>query len=431
MIPRYTPSEFAILWSDETRFGTWLDIELAACEAMESEGLVPIGTAKSIRNLNLVLDPQRIHEIEKTTRHDVIAFLTHVEQLAGAPARYLHRGMTSSDVLDTGFAILLTRATDALLLRLESLLEVLKRRSKEHSHTVLMGRSHGIHAEPVTFGVVLAGHYCELKRGLARLMVSREEIRTGKLAGAVGTYAHLSPAIERKALESLGLKAETVPTQVVARDRHAALFGAMALIAAGIERLATNVRHWQRTEVSEAEELFSTGQKGSSAMPHKRNPILSENLCGLSRIVRAAVTPALENIVLWHERDISHSSVERMIAPDVTTTLAFMLDRATQLIEGLVVYPEQMNRNVQRSAGLCFSESVLLALVDRGIARQQAYVMVQRNAMKAIEGHGSLLENLLSDEQVVERIGREPLIRCFDLEHSLRHVDEILARAFE
>jgi adenylosuccinate lyase len=429
MIPRYTPPEFASLWSDKTRYATWLEVELAACEAMEKDRLVPPGTAETIRNLGLQPDPARIDEIEKTTRHDVIAFLTHVEELAGPPARFLHRGMTSSDVLDTSFALLLTRATDALLTRTDRLLDALSRRAREHRGTLLIGRSHGIHAEPVTFGLVLAGHFAEMKRSRQRLAAAREEVRTGKIAGAVGTYAHLTPDIERRTLETLGLVAETVSTQVVARDRHAALFSAMALAAAGIERLATNVRHWQRTEVREAQEKFSTGQKGSSAMPHKRNPILSENLCGLSRVVRAAVAPALEDVVLWHERDISHSSVERMIAPDATATLAFMLERAAQLIEGLVVYPEGMLHNLERTGGLFFSESVLLALVDRGQPRQQAYVMVQRNAMKAIEGDGTFRENLFSDEQVVGVLGEETLARCFDLEHALRHIDEVMDRA--
>jgi len=429
MIPRYTPADFTTLWSDDTRYATWLEVELAACEAMETAGLVPSGTARSIRDLDLHLDPSRIDEIEKTTRHDVIAFLTHVEELAGPPARFLHRGMTSSDVLDTSFALLLTRAADALIERVDRLLETLRERATEHKTTVMIGRSHGIHAEPVTFGLVLAGHYAEMKRAGARLVQAREEVRAGKIAGAVGTYAHLTPDIERQALESLGLVPETVSTQVVARDRHAALFCAMALAAAGIERLATNVRHWQRTEVREAQEKFSTGQKGSSAMPHKRNPILSENLCGLARVVRAAVTPALENVSLWHERDISHSSVERMIAPDATTTLAFMLDRAARLVDGLVVYPDNMQANLDRTGGLFFSESVMLALVDRGQPRQQAYVMVQRNAMRAIEGQGSFRDNLASDSEVVDILGKDVLAQCFDMEHALRHIDTVLERA--
>lgn len=429
MIPRYTPADFAELWSDATRYATWLEVELAACEAMEVEGVVPHGTARALRSLNLQPDPARIDEIEATTRHDVIAFLTHIEELAGPQARFLHRGMTSSDVLDTSFALLLTAATDALVARMDNLLDALARRTREHKGTVMMGRSHGIHAEPVTFGMVLAGHYAELKRARERLVLARKEVRVGKIAGAVGTYAHLSPEIERRALAFLGLAAETVSTQVVARDRHASLFCAMSLAASGIERLATNVRHWQRTEVREAQEKFSSGQKGSSAMPHKRNPISSENLCGLARIVRAAVTPALENVTLWHERDISHSSVERMIAPDATTTLAFMLERAARLVEGLVVYPEAMKQNLDRTGGLFFSESVMLALVDRGQPRQQAYVMVQRNAMKAIEGHGTFQDNLASDHEVMGILGRADLDRCFDLKHALRHIDVVIERA--
>ncbi|NUO49172.1 MAG: adenylosuccinate lyase, partial [Polyangiaceae bacterium] len=362
MIPRYTPADLAELWSSATRYATWLEVELAACEAMEVDGRVPKGTAQSIRDKKLVLDPARIEEIEKTTKHDVIAFLTHVEELAGAPAKYLHLGMTSSDVLDSSLAVLLARATDKILQRTDEYIVALEARVREHIATPMIGRSHGIHAEPVTFGVVLAGHLAEAKRGRARVRAAREEIAVGKIAGAVGTYAHVSPEIERAALAALGLTPETVSTQVVARDRHAALFTSYALLAAAIERLATNVRHWQRTEVGEAEEKFTKGQKGSSAMPHKRNPILSENLCGLARIVRAAVVPALENVALWHERDISHSSVERMIGPDVTATLAFMLDRARGLVEGLVVYPDAMRENLEMSGGLFFSEGVLLAM---------------------------------------------------------------------
>src|SRR6187549_2898403 len=394
MIPRYTPKAFAELWSDKTRYGIWLDVELAACQAMETEGLVPKGTAASIRAKNIALDPAKIDEIERTTRHDVIAFLTHVEQLAGEPARWLHRGMTSSDVLDTSFAIQLARAADLLLERTDALIAALASRAKEHARTPQIGRSHGISAEPVSFGIVLAGHLAEIKRGRLRLARARQEVAVGKIAGAVGTYAHLSPELEERALSSLGLGAETVSTQVVARDRHAAFFSALALLATGIERLATNVRHWQRTEVGEAEERFAAGQKGSSAMPHKRNPVLSENLCGLARIVRAAVIPALENVALWHERDISHSSVERMIAPDATTTLGFMLDRAAGLVDGLVVYPARLRENLDRTGELFFSEAVLLALVQKGRPRQAAYELVQRCAMKTIKGEGRFRDNL-------------------------------------
>jgi adenylosuccinate lyase len=383
MIPRYTPPELAALWSSDRRYQVWLEVELAACDAMEAAGVVPVGTAASIRAKKLVLDAARIEEIERTTKHDVIAFLTHVEELAGADARWLHRGMTSSDVLDTSFAILLRDAATGLIERTTALLDALAKRAREHARTPMIGRSHGIFAEPVTFGLALAGHHAELARGRERLVRARETIAVGKIAGAVGTYAHLSPSIEARALSALGLRAETVSTQIVARDRHAELFCAMALVAAAIERFATNVRHWQRSEVGEAEEAFTIGQKGSSAMPHKRNPILSENLCGLARVVRAACIPALENVALWHERDISHSSAERMIAPDATSTLAFMLDRARSLVDGLVVYPERLKENLGRAAELYFSEAVLLALVDAGMARQEAYVLVQRNAMRA------------------------------------------------
>jgi len=429
MIPRYTPSEFEALWSSATRYATWFDVELAACEAMEHEKLVPAGTAGRLRAKKIALDADRIDEIERITRHDVIAFLTHVEELAGDDARWLHRGMTSSDVLDTSLALLLVRATDALGQRLDKLIGALDRRAAEHARTPMIGRSHGIHAEPITFGVALAGHLAEMKRARTRLTAARAEIAVGKIAGAVGTYAHLSPAIEARALASLGLRAETVSTQIVPRDRHAAFFGALAVIAAGIERLATNVRHWQRTEVGEAEERFTAGQKGSSAMPHKRNPISSENLCGLARMVRAYALPALENVALWHERDISHSSAERMMAPDATTTLAFMLERAATLIEGLVVYPGAQKKNLEQTGGLFFSEGVLLALVEKGMPRQEAYVLVQQSAMKAIEGNGGFRENLEADGDVSKRLTRAEISRIFDLEHALRHAEAIVARA--
>jgi adenylosuccinate lyase len=428
VIPRYTPADFAELWSPARRFAVWLDVELAACEAMEEENLVPTGTAAGIRAKNLVLYPARIDEIERTTKHDVIAFLTHVEELAGPEARWLHRGMTSSDVLDSSLAVLLRDAADKLVVRCDRLLEALAARAREHAKTPMIGRSHGIFAEPITFGLALAGHHAELARGRARLQSARREIAVGKIAGAVGTYAHLSPEIERRALARLGLEPETAATQVVARDRHAAFFSALALVAAGIERLATNVRHWQRSEVGEAEEAFTVGQKGSSAMPHKRNPIASENLCGLARVVRAAVVPALEDIALWHERDISHSSVERMIAPDATSTLAFMLDRSANLVQGLVVYPENLKRNLDRAAELYFSEAVLLALVEAGMPRQEAYGLVQRNAMRAWRGEGRFRDLLAADPDVAQRFPQAKLEETFDLDHALAHVPAILAR---
>jgi adenylosuccinate lyase len=429
MIPRYTPQELGQLWSDENRYAVWLEVELAACEAMEEAKLVPTGTAAKIRAAELQPDPAEIDRIESTTRHDVIAFLTHVEERVGEPARWLHRGMTSSDVLDTSLAILLTRALDLLLVRTDRLIAALTARAREHVGTPMIGRSHGIHAEPVTFGVVLAGHLAEIKRGRVRLSTAREEIAVGKIAGAVGTYVHLSPEIEARALAKLGLRAETVATQVVARDRHAAFFSALALLAAGIERLATNIRHWQRTEVGEAEEQFGAGQKGSSAMPHKKNPILSENLCGLGRVVRSVLTPALENVALWHERDISHSSVERMIAPDATATLALMLERASGLVEGLVVHGDRMRENLARSGGLFFSEAVMLALVERGLPRQRAYELVQRNALAAFNGKGDFRDLLGRDADIAGRLDAAAIDRCFDLEHALRWAETLVERA--
>ena len=429
MIPRYTPADFAALWSAQRRYETWLEVELSACEAMEEAELVPKGTAAELRAMKIAVDPARVETIEKTTRHDVIAFLTHVEEIAGPPARWLHRGMTSSDVLDTSLAILMRDAADLLLARCDALLAALAKRAREHQKTPMIGRSHGIFAEPITFGLALAGHHAELARGRARLAAARAEIAVGKIAGAVGTYAHLSPAIEARALGTLGLAPETVSTQVVARDRHASFFSAMALLAAGIERLATNVRHWQRSEVGEAEEAFTAGQKGSSAMPHKRNPIASENLVGLARVVRAAVIPALEDVALWHERDISHSSVERMIAPDATTTLGFMLERATSLVLGLVVYEDKLRRNLDAAGELYFSEAVMLALVEAGMARQEAYVLVQRNAMRAWRGDGRFRDNILSDGDITKRVAPTALTRCFDLDHALAHVPAIIDRA--
>ena len=429
MIPRYTPADFSALWSSKRRYDTWLEVELCACEAMEEAEVVPTGTAASIRAMKLKIDPERIETIEKTTRHDVIAFLTHVEEMAGPPARWLHRGMTSSDVLDTSLAVLLRDAADLLLARSDRLLAALAKRAREHQKTPMIGRSHGIFAEPITFGLALAGHHAEIARGRARLEDAKKEIAVGKIAGAVGTYAHLSPDIEERALARLGLTAETVSTQVVARDRHASFFSAMALLASAIERFATNVRHWQRSEVGEAEEAFTAGQKGSSAMPHKRNPIASENLVGLARVVRAAVIPALEDVALWHERDISHSSVERMIAPDATTTLGFMLERAANVVEGLVVYEDKLRRNLDAAGELYFSEAVMLGLVEAGMARQDAYVLVQRNAMRAWRGDGKFRDNVASDADIASKLSPSRIAECFDLEHALAHVPAIIDRA--
>lgn len=429
MIPRYTPKDFAELWSDRRRFETWFDVELAACEAMERAGIVPVGTANKVRPFRSQLQPARIDEIEATTRHDVIAFLTHVEELAGADARWLHRGMTSSDVLDSALAILTRDAADMLIARSDKLIEAFRVRVEEHRKTPLIGRSHGIHAEPTTFGVALAGHFAEIARARTRLVAAREEVAVGKIAGAVGTYAHLTPKLELEALTQLGLTPETVSTQVVARDRYAAFANAMATMASAIERFATNVRHWQRTEVGEAEEFFNPGQKGSSAMPHKRNPVLTENLCGLARVVRAAVVPMLENVALWHERDISHSSVERMLLPDATSTLGFMLDRTRGVIEKLVVYPEKLRANLERTGGLWASEGILLGLVGTGMGRQDGYVLVQRNAMKAFHGEGDFRTLLKADADIRARLSDKEIDAQFDLQHALAHVDTIIDRA--
>ncbi len=429
MIARYTPEDFATLWSPERRYAAWLEVELAACEAMEAEGLVPKGTADQVRAKAPRIDPARIDAIEAETRHDVIAFLTHVEEQVGAPARWLHRGMTSSDVLDTAFAMLLRDAADRCLARMDVLLDALRDRVEEHKATPMIGRSHGVHAEPITFGLALAGHYAEMARARARLVAARDEIATGTLSGAVGTMAHLTPAVEARALAALGLRAETVPTQIVPRDRHAVFFTTLAIVAGAVERLAVQVRHWQRSEVLEAEEAFTVGQKGSSAMPHKRNPIVSENLCGLARMMRAWAGASLENTALWHERDISHSSAERMIAPDATSTLAFMLDRAARLVRGLVVYPDAMLANLARAKGLWASEAVLLALVGTGCGRQDAYVLVQRNAMAAWRGEGDFQALLAADREVGDRLSGDVIAACFDLEHALRNVPSIIARA--
>ncbi len=429
MISRYASADFIHLWSDEWRYKVWLRVELAACKAMEDEGLVPAGTADSIRSKNIKLNVSRIEEIERLVKHDVIAFLTHVEELAGEEARWLHRGMTSSDVLDTSFAILLRDAADMLILKCGKLLDELEVRIRQNESTLMMGRSHGMFAEPVTFGLVLAGHHAEIQRCYTRLNTARSEINVGKIAGAVGTYAHITPEVERNALESLDLYRETVSTQIVTRDRHAMYFMTLALLASAIERLAMNIRHLQRSDVAEVEEAFNVGQKGSSAMPHKRNPVLSENLCGLSRIVRSTVIPALENVPLWHERDISHSSVERMIAPDATSVLGFMLDRVTKLVEGLVVYPDNMRRNLENANELYFSESILLALVDAGVPRQVAYGYVQRNAMKTFRGEGKFIDNLKSDADIVANLTIEAIDECFNIDKMLMYVPEIIDRA--
>jgi adenylosuccinate lyase len=430
MLSRYTRPELSRLWSEGHRYETWLRVELAACTAMEATGAVPAGTAAKIAaKASGKLDPARILEHEERTRHDVIAFLTHVEELAGEPARWLHLGMTSSDVLDAALAITLVEAADQILAGVDLLRAACRRRAEEHRATVAIGRSHGIHAEPITAGLVFAGFYAELGRARSALVSARTEIAVGKIAGAVGTYANLDPSVEAAALAALGLRPETVPTQIVARDRHAAYFMALARLGTAVERLAVTVRHWQRTEVGEAMEAFGKGQKGSSAMPHKKNPILSENLCGIARLLRSYSSAALEDVALWHERDISHSSVERVIGPDATGLCDFMVRRAAGLVDGLVVRAERMRENLDRSGGLYFSEAVLLSLVRKGMARQAGYELVQRNALAAVEGKGSFRALLGGDPDIAARLNAGEIDRAFDLEHHLRHAGAIIDRA--
>jgi adenylosuccinate lyase len=430
MIARYTRKPLAELWSDQHRYDIWLRIELAACQAMESAGSVPRGTAAAVRaRAEGKLDPARILEHEERTRHDVIAFLTHVEELAGEPARWLHLGMTSSDVLDAALAIQLDEAAHEILEGIRLLRAACARRAREHRATPMIGRSHGIHAEPITAGLVFAGFYAELGRAARALSRARTEIRVGKIAGAVGTYANLDPALEIAALETLGLVRETVPTQIVSRDRHAAYFQSVARLGTAIERIAVTVRHWQRSEVGEAMEAFGKGQKGSSAMPHKKNPILSENLCGLARLLRGYQQAALEDVALWHERDISHSSVERVIGPDATGLADFMVRRAVGLIDGLVVNPERMRRNLELTGGLFFSEAVLLELVRKGMGRQAAYELVQRNALRSVAGEGSFRVLLGSDLEIAARLTPGEIDRAFNLDHHLRHADAVIDRA--
>jgi adenylosuccinate lyase len=440
MIARYARPELAALWDDRSRFELWLEIELAACRAMERAGTVPPGSADHVRAAaSGRLDPQRILEIEARTRHDVIAFLTHVEELAGEPARWLHLGMTSSDVLDTALALQTTRALDRVLVQLELLAGALARRAREHAATPMIGRSHGIHAEPITAGLVFARWHAEVRRAMARISAARAAIAVGKLAGAVGVYGNLDPQIEAEALGELGLVAETVATQVVARDRHAEVLGALALAGTAIEQLALGVRHWQRTEVGEAEEGFAPGQKGSSAMPHKKNPIHSENLTGLARLLRSYAQAGLESVALWHERDISHSSVERVALPDATILADFMAARATGLIEGLVVHPSRMRANLERTGELYCSEAVLLALIGTGLPRQGAYELVQRSALAAIAEAaadgvvgarpGRFRALLGADPEIAARLAPAALDACFDLAHHLRHAPAIIERA--
>jgi adenylosuccinate lyase len=431
MIPRYSRPEMAALWTPERRYQTWLEVELAAARAMADAGLVPRAAVEECIAKGGTFtagDAARIDEIEKTTRHDVIAFLTFMEERIGPAARHLHFGMTSSDVLDTSLGMLLRDAADLILAGIDKARDAVVRRAIEHKHTACIGRSHGIHAEPTTFGWKLIVWADELARAKARVQRAREVIAVGKLSGAVGTFAHLSPQIEERAMAALGMKPAPSSTQIVQRDRHAEYFSALALVGASLEKFAVEIRHLQRTEVREAEEAFGKGQKGSSAMPHKRNPILSENLSGLARMLRGYAVAALEDVPLWHERDISHSSVERMIGPDATVTLDFMLHRFAGLIDGLKVYPDRMRENLELTRGLVFSQPVLLKLIDKGMERQAAYVVVQRNAMKVWDENRDFRSLLEDDPEVRKLLAPSELASCFDLQRELRHVDAVFER---
>jgi len=432
MIPRYARPEMAALWSPETRYRIWFEIEAHAADAMAELGTIPKSAAEAIwaKGKTARFDAERIDEIERVTKHDVIAFLTHVSEIVGPEARFLHQGMTSSDVLDTCLAVQLTRAADALIADVDLVLSAIRRRAIEHKYTPTVGRSHGIHAEPTTFGLKLAGYYAEFQRAKERLAMARFEVATCAISGAVGTFAHVDPKVEAYVAEKMGLVVEPVSTQVIPRDRHAAYFAALAVVAASVERLATEIRHLQRTEVLEAEEPFDPGQKGSSAMPHKRNPVLTENLTGLARLVRSAVIPALEDVALWHERDISHSSVERGIGPDATVHLDFALRRLAGVVERLVVYPETMLKNLDRLGGLVHSQRVLLALTQKGVGREEAYAAVQRNAMKVWRGEGRFIEFLKSDPDVSGRLSDAELEGLFDLKFHTKHVDTVFDRVF-
>ncbi|MGI8724816.1 MAG: adenylosuccinate lyase [Methyloceanibacter sp.] len=429
MIPRYSRPEMARLWEPDAKFRIWLKIETLAAEAMAELGLIPKHSADAIKrrgNFNI----ERIDEIEREVRHDVIAFLTSVAEHVGPDARFLHQGLTSSDVLDNCFNIQLVEAADLLIADVDALLTALKERAYEHKDTVTVGRSHGVHAEPTTFGLKLAYAYAEFDRARARLVLAREDVATCAVSGAVGTFANVDPRVEDYVAKKLKLKPEPISTQVIPRDRHAMYFATLAVVAGSVERLATEVRHLQRTEVLEAEEHFSKGQKGSSAMPHKRNPVLSENITGLARLVRGYALPALEDVALWHERDISHSSVERVIGPDATIALDFALSRLTEIVKGLVVYPERMRANLDRLGGLVHSQRVLLALTAAGVPREDAYRLVQKNAMKVWDREGDFLEALLADEAVTKALTADEIRALFDLGHHTKHVDTIFARVF-
>ncbi len=432
MIPRYSRPEMVTVWEPQTRFRIWFEIEAHACDALADLGIIPGEAAAAIwaKAGHVTFDVGRIEAIERETRHDVIAFLTHLAEIVGPESRFIHQGLTSSDVLDTCLAVQLARASDILIADVDALLAALKRRAYEHRMTPTIGRSHGIHAEPVTFGLKLAQAYAEFSRCRARLVAARAEVATCALSGAVGTFANVDPRVEEHVARAMGLAPEPISTQVIPRDRHAMFFATLGVVASCIERLATEIRHLQRTEVLEAEEYFAPGQKGSSAMPHKRNPVLTENLTGLARLVRGMAVPALENVALWHERDISHSSVERAIAPDATVTLDFALARLTNVVEFLVIYPDTMRRNLDKLGGLVHSQRVLLALTQAGLSREDAYRVVQRNAMPVWRGEGAFLALLKSDPDVAAALQPVALESLFDLDYHTKHVETIFTRVF-
>ncbi len=429
MIPRYTRPEMGRIWEDENRYSKWLEVEIAACEAMAQEGLVPEEALRNIKE-KAAFSVERILEIEEQTKHDVIAFLTNLEEHIGPDSRYLHLGLTSSDILDTSFALLLKEAMERIIAGAKEFMEVIKKRAMEHKYTPMIGRSHGIHAEPITFGLKLAVWYEEMKRNLHRLEDALEMVSYGKISGAVGTFANVSPKVEAYVCEKLGLKPAPISTQIIQRDRHAQYFATLAILAGTLEKIAVEIRHLQRTEVLEAEEPFSKGQKGSSAMPHKKNPIGCENISGLARVVRSNALAAMENMPLWHERDISHSSVERVIAPDSTILIDYMMNRLKGIVDGLVVHPENMARNMEITRGLVFSQQVLMKLAEKGIERQKAYVMVQRNALRVWEGKDSFKELILKDQEIMQYLYKSEVEEIFDIRYHLKHVDEIFERVF-
>ena len=430
MVPRYSRKEMVEIWSDVSKYSIWLDIEIHALEGMEKVGIVPVGTAKIVKE-KAKFDSKRIDEIEAEIKHDVLAFLTNISESVGPEARFIHQGMTSSDVLDTCLNIQLKRAGELLLKDMDLLLSSIKSQALKHKKTICVGRSHGIHAEPTTFGLKMLQAYAEFSRNKRRLELSVEEISSCAISGSVGTFANIDPSVEKHVAKALGLKVEPVSTQIIPRDRHAAFFSTLGIIASSVERLATEIRHLQRSEVLEVEEFFSSKQKGSSSMPHKRNPVLTENLTGLARVVRSSVMPALENISLWHERDISHSSVERFIGPDATITMDFALNRLNNVVENMVVYPDNMMKNLEKFNGLVFSQRVLLSLTQKDISREDSYLMVQRNSMKVWNGEGTFYELIKKDEEICSILSDDEIDDIFDLNYHLKHIEEIFQRVLE